>query len=79
MLRRHQLVWKVIGVFLIILVCVLGISGYVTNVMYERAALTSARDVSRINSDLIIHNIRELMRARPLASRFATSYVPIIL
>ena len=64
MLRRLQLVWKVIGIFLIILVGVLGISGWVTNVMYERAALTSARDVSRISSDLILHNIREIMRAR---------------
>ncbi|MFC1640071.1 ATP-binding protein [Gemmatimonadota bacterium] len=64
MLRRHQLVWKVIAVFLIILVCVLGISGYISNVMYERAALKSARDVSRVSSDLILHNIRELMRAR---------------
>ena len=64
MLRRHQLVWKVIAVFLIILVCVLGISGYISNVMYERAALDSARDVSRVNSELILNNIRELMRAR---------------
>lgn len=64
MLRRHQLVWKVIAVFLIILVCVLGVSGYISNVMYERAALKSARDVSRVSSDLILHNIRELMRAR---------------
>jgi two-component system NtrC family sensor kinase len=63
MLRRHQLVWKVIAVFLVILVCVLGISGYVSNVMYERAAVNSARDVSRISSDLILHNIREVMRA----------------
>ena len=64
MLRRLQLVWKVIGIFLVILVCVLGISGWVTNVMYERAALTSARNVSRNSSDLILHNVRELMRGR---------------
>ena len=61
MLRRHQLVWKVNGVFLVILVCVLGTSGYVTNVMYEGAALASARDFSRVHSGLILQNIRELM------------------
>lgn len=78
MLRRHQLVWKVNGVFLAILVCVLGISGYVTNAMHERAALASARDVSRVSSDLIVRNIRELMQTRhsselpDLVHRFAT-------
>ena len=61
-MRRHQLVWKINGVFLAILVCVLGISGYVTNVMYERAALDSARDISRVSSDLILEDLRELMR-----------------
>ena len=78
MLRRHQLVWKINGVFLAILVCVLGISGYVTNVMYERAAMASARDISRVSSDLILQNLRELMRTRhptglgALLDRFAT-------
>jgi PAS domain S-box-containing protein len=78
MLRRHQLIWKINGVFLAILVCVLGISGYVTNVIYERAALGSARDISRVSSDLILQNIRELMRTRhpsglgDLLDRFAT-------
>jgi PAS domain S-box-containing protein len=62
MLRRHQLVWKVNGVFLAILICVLGISGYVTNVMHERAAVESARAISRVSSDLILQNIREIMR-----------------
>ncbi len=64
MLRRHQLVWKVNGVFLVILVCVLGISGYITNAMHERAAVESARDISRVSSDMILRNIRELMRMR---------------
>ncbi|MFC1639162.1 PAS domain-containing sensor histidine kinase [Gemmatimonadota bacterium] len=78
MLRRHQLVWKVNGVFLAILVCALGISGYVTNVMQERDALASARDISRVSSNLIFQNIRELMiRRHPaglsdLVYRFAT-------
>ena len=64
MLRRHQLVWKINGVFLTILVCVLGVSGYATNVAYERAALASARDISRVNSALILQNIKDLMRQR---------------
>lgn len=79
MLRRHQLVWKINGVFLAILVCVLGVSGYVTNVMYEAAALASARDFSRVNSDLILQNLRELMKGGhpdglgDLVDRFATN------
>ncbi len=78
MLRRHQLVWKINGVFLAILVCVLGVSGYVTNMMHERDALESARDISRINSSLILDDIRELMMRRhpdgldDLIVRFAT-------
>jgi two-component system NtrC family sensor kinase len=78
MLRRHQLVWKINGVFLAILVCALGISGYVTNLMYESAAMASVRDISRVSSDLILQNLREIMRTRhpsglgDLLSRFAT-------
>jgi PAS domain S-box-containing protein len=59
--RRRRLVWKVNGVFLAILVCVLGLSGYVTNLDYERAELASARDVSRVSSERILQRIRTLM------------------
>ncbi|UCG85060.1 MAG: PAS domain S-box protein [Gemmatimonadota bacterium] len=60
-LRRRRLVWKVNGVFLVILVCVLGISSYVTNLDYERAELESARDISRVTSERIHQRIKDLM------------------
>ncbi|UCC83516.1 MAG: PAS domain S-box protein [Gemmatimonadota bacterium] len=61
MLRRRRLVWKVNGVFLAILVAVLGISSYVTNLDYERAELESARDISRVTSERIHQRIKNLM------------------
>jgi PAS domain S-box-containing protein len=63
-LRRHRLVWKVNAVFLAILVCVIGISGYVANTGYERSALESAREVSRVNAEVILGSLRELMLRR---------------
>jgi len=60
-LRRRRLVWKVNGVFLAILVGVLGVSSYVTNLDYERAELESARDISRITSERIHHRVKDLM------------------
>ncbi len=53
--------WKMNGVFLAILVAVLGISGYVTNLDYERAELESARDISRVTSERIHQRIKNLM------------------
>ena len=67
MLRKTHLVWKVNGVILVFLVSVLGIMSYVSNVVYERDALESARDVSRINSRTILQSIRELMMTRDTA------------
>jgi len=67
MLRKTQLVWKINGVILVILVSVLGIMSYVSNVVYERDALASARDVSRFNSRTILESIRELMMRRDTA------------
>jgi PAS domain S-box-containing protein len=49
------------GVFLLILVGVLGISSYVTNLDYERAELGSARDLSRVTSERILRRIENLM------------------
>ena len=61
MLRAPSLVWKVNGVFLVVLVCVLGVSAFVTNQLHTHAALESARDVSRVSSGIILQDIRELM------------------
>ena len=61
MLRRRRLVWKVNGGFLAILVGVLGISSYVTNLDFERRELESARDISRATSERIHQRINDLM------------------
>jgi PAS domain S-box-containing protein len=60
-LRRRRLVWKVNGVFLAILIAVVGISSYLTNLDYERAELESAREMARVTSDRIHHRINDLM------------------
>jgi PAS domain S-box-containing protein len=60
-LRRRRLVWKVNGVFLAILVAVLGISGYLTNLDYQRAELESAREMSRATSERLHQRIKDLM------------------
>jgi PAS domain S-box-containing protein len=67
MLRKTQLVWKVNGVILVILVSVLGVLSYVTNVVYEGDALRTAREISRVNSRTIHESIRELMMRRDTA------------
>jgi len=78
MLKTPPLVWKVNGVFLAILVCVLGVSALVTNQLHTHAALASARDVSRVSSGIILQDIRELMvmgetmRVDELLERLAT-------
>jgi PAS domain S-box-containing protein len=61
MLKRPPLVWKVNGVFLAILVCVLGASALVTHLLHEQTALESAHDVSRVSASIIVQDIHELM------------------
>lgn len=65
--HRFPLVWKVNGVILVILATVLGTLTYATNRAYERDALASAHEVSRVNSQTILHGIRELMMSRDTA------------
>jgi len=60
-LRSVRLVWKVNGLFLLILVAALGISGYFTNLDFERSEIAAARDVSLDSSNRIVRRIRELM------------------
>jgi PAS domain S-box-containing protein len=64
LLRKNSLVWKVNAVFLAIVASVLGILAYVTNLVYERDSLALARDVSRANSETILHSINKLMMTR---------------
>jgi PAS domain S-box-containing protein len=63
-LRKNSLVWKVNAVFLVILLTTLATLAYVTNLVYERDSLALARDVSRVNSETILHSINKLMMTR---------------
>ncbi len=60
-LRRMRLVWKVNGLFLLILVCALGILGYISNLDLERAEIRSARESSINSSGKIIERLDEIM------------------
>ena len=60
-LRSLRLVWKVNGLFLLILVVVLGTSGYFSNLAFERAELDVARELSLESSRRIQQRIREIM------------------
>ncbi len=58
-----RLVWKVNGLFLLILAAALGISGYFANLAFERAELESAQEFSLESSGRIAQRIRNIMRA----------------
>ena len=60
-LRRMRLVWKVNGLFLVVLACVLGILGYLANLNLERAEINSAREISIASSDRILIRLDEIM------------------
>jgi two-component system, NtrC family, sensor kinase len=60
-LRRLRLVWKVNGVFFVILVVILAASSYLTNLDLERADLARARQFSWATSDRVAEGIRDLM------------------
>jgi PAS domain S-box-containing protein len=60
-LRQLRLVWKVNGFFLLILVLVLGVTGYLWNLDYERSELAAARETSRLTSDRILQRVNGLM------------------
>ncbi len=68
MFRKNQLVWKVNGVILVVLVIVLGASTYVANRAFEADALSSARDVSTLASRTLVQAIRGLMMTRDTVS-----------
>lgn len=56
-----RLVWKVNGLFLLILVTALGISGYFSNLAFENSELDAARELSLESSDRVLARIREVM------------------
>ncbi|MGD8362407.1 MAG: PAS domain S-box protein, partial [Gemmatimonadota bacterium] len=59
--RGVRLVWKVNGLFLLILSAALAISGYLSNLYLERSEIGMAREQSVESSDRIVRRIRELM------------------
>jgi PAS domain S-box-containing protein len=63
-LKRIRFIWKLIAVFLFLLLVVLVASGYVNNRIEEHYALATARDVSRTYSETIIGNICSMMPTR---------------
>ncbi len=67
MFSKNQLVWKVNGVILVILLSFLGLSAYVTARVFVGDVLSSARDVSGVTSQTIVQAIRGLMMARDTA------------
>ncbi len=60
-LRSVRLVWKVNGLFLLILVAALGLTSYFTNLDFERSETEAARELSLDTSNRIVRRIRALM------------------
>ena len=60
-LRRLRLVWKLNGVFFVILVVILAASAYITNLDLERADLAQARQFARATSERVADGIEDLM------------------
>jgi len=60
-LRGVRLVWKVNGLFLVILAVALAISGYLSNMDLRRSEIALATELSMESSDRIVRRIRELM------------------
>jgi PAS domain S-box-containing protein len=60
-LRSLRLVWKVNGLFLLILAGSLGVSGWVANLAFEESEISSAQDLSLDASARIVEQIREAM------------------
>jgi PAS domain S-box-containing protein len=60
-LRSLRLVWKVNGLFLLILAGALGVSGWVANLAFERSEISAAEDLSLDASQRIVAQIREAM------------------
>lgn len=60
-LRGVRLVWKVNGLFLLILAVTLAISGYLSNLDLKRSEISLATELSMESSNRIVRRIRELM------------------
>jgi PAS domain S-box-containing protein len=63
-MRLNSIVWKVNLVFITVLVTVIGVSGIVSNVIYERDAVAAARDMSHSHLESILQGLDRLMMER---------------
>ena len=63
-MRWNSIVWKVNLVFITVLVTVIGVSGFVSNVIYERDAVAAARDMSHSHLETILQGLDRLMMER---------------
>ena len=63
-MRRNSIVWKVNLVFITVLITVIGVSGIVSNVIYERDAVAAARDMSLSHLGTILQGLERLMMER---------------
>jgi len=64
MLKSNLIVWKVNALFFTVILLILGSLGYFGRQLYERDALTSARNVSKVTSKTVLLSIRKLMMTR---------------
>lgn len=64
MFRRSLIVWKLSAVFILIIIVVFIISGYVNSLVDEHYTLASARDLCKFNSTTIEQSIRSLLMTR---------------
>ncbi len=63
-MRWNSIVLKVNLVFITVLVTVIGVSGLVSNVIYERDAVAAARDMSNSHLETILQGLDRLMMER---------------
>jgi PAS domain S-box-containing protein len=63
-MKWNSVVWKVNLVFITVLVTVIGVSGLVSNYIYERDAVAAAREMSHSHLETIRHGLDQLMMER---------------
>ena len=64
MFRRSLIVWKLSAVFIVIMLVLLIILGYVHNLADQNSSLTAARNLCRFNSTTIEQSIRHFLMTR---------------
>ncbi|MGD2215895.1 MAG: PAS domain S-box protein, partial [Gemmatimonadales bacterium] len=65
---RGRIAWKLSAAFVTLLAVVTVVSAYLNNLADRRYAVASAREVSRFNSQTILHSLRDRMMTRDIAA-----------